>query len=140
MGFSYSCIIDLENNSQIGVDNLERVTNSSPDLSHSSVHSYLDVVGEDGHMSPYQQLVAIDPTDIHEYEKPINKEIKDIITDILNPEVQLDNKFSTEHALNDSVDIAGLKSGELFVTLSKLSTPICELFSRSISRMDSYSS
>ena len=98
--------IDLENNSQIGVDNLERVTNSSPDLSHSSVHSYLDVVGEDGHMSPYQQLVDIDPTDIHEYETPINKEIKDIITDILNPEVQLDNKFSTEHALNDSVDIA----------------------------------
>ena len=98
--------IDLENNSQIGVDNLERVTNSSPDLSHSSVHSYLDVVGEDGHMFPYQQLVAIDPTDIHEYETPINKEIKDIITDILNPEVQLDNKFSTEHALNDSVDIA----------------------------------
>jgi hypothetical protein len=41
---------DLENNSQIGVDNLGRVQNSSPDLSHSSVHSYLDVVGEDGHM------------------------------------------------------------------------------------------
>jgi hypothetical protein len=50
--------------------------------------------------------VDIDPTDIHEYETPINKDIKDIITDILNPEVQLDNKFSTEHALNDSVDIA----------------------------------
>jgi homogentisate 1,2-dioxygenase len=46
------------------------------------VHSYLDVVGEDGHMSPYQQLVDIDPTDIHEYETPINKEIKDIVTDI----------------------------------------------------------
>jgi hypothetical protein len=98
--------IDLENNSQIGVDNLERVTNSSSDLSHSSVHSYLDVVGEDGHMFPYQQLVAIDPTDIHEYKTPINEDIKDIITDILNSEVQLDNKFSTEHALNDSVDIA----------------------------------
>jgi len=104
---------DLENNSQIGLDNLGRVTNSSPDISNSSVHSYLEVVGENEHIFPYQQMVDINPTDIHEYETPINKDIKDLITDILNPEVQLDNKSSNEHALNDSVDIAvELQNGE----------------------------
>ena len=106
--------IDLENNSQIGVDNLERVTNSSPDLSHSSVHSYLEVVSENGHIFfPYQQMVDIEPTDIHEYETPVDKDIKDLITDMLNPEVQLDSKSSNEHALNDPVDIAvELQNGE----------------------------
>jgi hypothetical protein len=105
--------IDLESNSQIGVDNLERVTNSSPDLSHSSVHSYLDVVSENGHIFPYQQMVDIEPTDIHEYETPVDKDIKDLITDMLNPEVQLDSKSSNEHALNDPVDIAvELQNGE----------------------------
>ena len=104
---------DLENNSQIGVDNLGRVTNSSPDLSHSSVHSYLDVVGEDGHIFPYQQMVDIEPTDIREYETLVDKDIKDLITDIPNPEIQLDNKPSNEHAFNDSVDIAvELQNGE----------------------------
>jgi hypothetical protein len=53
--------IDLENNSQIGVDNLGRVTNSSPDISNSSVHSYLEVVGENGHIFPYMQMVDIEP-------------------------------------------------------------------------------
>jgi len=104
---------DLENNSQIGVDNLGRVTNSSPDISNSSVHSYLEIVGENGHIFPYQQVVDIEPTDIHEYETPVDKDIKDLITDILNPEVQLDNTSSNEHALNNSVDIAvELQNGE----------------------------
>ena len=104
---------DLESNSQIGVDNFGRVTNSSPDISNSSVHSYLEVVGENGHIFPYQLMVEIEPTDIHEYEPPVDKDIKDIITDILNPEVQLDNKSSNEHALKDSVDIAvELQNGE----------------------------
>jgi hypothetical protein len=64
-------------------------------------------------MFPYQQMVDIESTDIHEYETLVDKDIKDLITDILNPEIQLDSKPSIEHALNDSVDIAvELQNGE----------------------------
>ena len=60
-------------------------------------------------------IYNVEPIDIHvhEYETPVDKDIKDLITDMLNAEVQLDSRSSNEHALNDPVDIAvELKNGE----------------------------